>query len=73
MRSLRKSFVVSVDMAHGHHPNYMGKHDSSMAPKINGMQICYSFLSSLPACCCFMALKNIFPPPLLVATMQAGW
>jgi hypothetical protein len=27
MRSLRNSFVVSVDMAHGIHPNYAGKHD----------------------------------------------
>jgi aspartyl aminopeptidase len=28
--------VVSSDMAHGLHPNYPGKHDSTMAPKING-------------------------------------
>jgi aspartyl aminopeptidase len=36
MRSLRKSFVVSIDMAHALHPNYTAKHDPSMAPKING-------------------------------------
>lgn len=36
MRSLRKSFVVSIDMAHGLHPNYPGKHDNTMAPKFNG-------------------------------------
>jgi aspartyl aminopeptidase len=35
MRSLRKSFVVSIDMAHGLHPNYAGKHDASMAPKMH--------------------------------------
>ena len=36
MRSLRKSLVVSADMAHAVHPNYAGKHDATMAPKING-------------------------------------
>lgn len=36
MNSLRKSFVVSIDMAHGLHPNYSAKHDSSMAPRFNG-------------------------------------
>ena len=36
MRSLRKSLVVSIDMAHALHPNYSGKHDPTMAPKING-------------------------------------
>ena len=36
MRSLRKSFVVSIDMAHALHPNYTAKHDPTMAPKING-------------------------------------
>lgn len=35
MQSLRKSYVVSIDMAHAHHPNYPGKHDPIMAPKIN--------------------------------------
>ena len=40
MRSLRRSFVVSADMAHGLHPNYQAKHDASMAPLINqGMVI----------------------------------
>lgn len=34
-RALRKSITVSVDMAHGLHPNYTGKHDATMAPKIN--------------------------------------
>jgi aspartyl aminopeptidase len=34
-RSLRKSFIVSIDMAHGLHPNYQAKHDPEMAPKIN--------------------------------------
>ncbi len=36
MRTLKKSFVVSIDMAHAKHPNYTSKHDSSMAPRING-------------------------------------
>jgi len=36
MRALRRSFVVSADMAHGLHPNYPGKHDSTMAPVLNG-------------------------------------
>jgi len=36
MRALRRSFVVSADMAHGLHPNYPGKHDATMAPVLNG-------------------------------------
>jgi aspartyl aminopeptidase len=36
MKTLKKSFVVSIDMAHARHPNYQGKHDPSMYPKING-------------------------------------
>jgi aspartyl aminopeptidase len=40
LRSLRTSFLVSADMAHAQHPNYPGKHDSSMAPTFNnGMVI----------------------------------
>lgn len=35
MRALRRSFVVSADMAHALHPNYPAKHDSSMAPLLN--------------------------------------
>jgi aspartyl aminopeptidase len=35
MKALRKSYVVSIDMAHAHHPNYPSKHDPIMAPKIN--------------------------------------
>eukprot|EP01038_Epipyxis_sp_PR26KG_P012353 gene12353-16567_t len=35
LRMLSKSFVVSADMAHAIHPNYAGKHDPTMAPKIN--------------------------------------
>jgi aspartyl aminopeptidase len=34
-QALRKSLVVSIDMAHAHHPNYPSKHDPCMAPKIN--------------------------------------
>lgn len=37
MRTLSNSFICSVDMAHAQHPNYSGKHDSTMAPKINGI------------------------------------
>ena len=40
MRALRKSLVISCDMAHALHPNYSAKHDASMAPKLNcGMVI----------------------------------
>lgn len=35
MRTLRKSLVVSADMAHGLHPNYAHKHDATMAPVMN--------------------------------------
>lgn len=39
-RTLKKSFVVSIDMAHAKHPNYQSKHDNTMAPRINkGMVI----------------------------------
>jgi aspartyl aminopeptidase len=34
-RSLRKSYCVSIDMAHALHPNYTAKHDPEMAPKIH--------------------------------------
>lgn len=40
LQSMRSSFLASVDMAHALHPNYQGKHDATMAPKINsGMVI----------------------------------
>lgn len=35
MRALRRSFIVSADMAHALHPNYPQKHDASMAPALN--------------------------------------
>ena len=34
-QSLRRSLVISIDMAHAHHPNYPAKHDPAMAPRIN--------------------------------------
>jgi aspartyl aminopeptidase len=34
-QAFRKSLIVSIDMAHAHHPNYPSKHDPAMAPKIN--------------------------------------
>jgi len=33
--SVRKSFLVSADVAHSVHPNYAGKHDSKHAPLMN--------------------------------------
>uniref|UniRef100_A0A7R9U6Z2 aspartyl aminopeptidase n=1 Tax=Pinguiococcus pyrenoidosus TaxID=172671 RepID=A0A7R9U6Z2_9STRA len=35
-RVIRKSFCVSADMAHAHHPNYPERHDPALAPKIHG-------------------------------------
>lgn len=32
---MRKSFIVSADMAHGLHPNYASRHDPDHAPRIN--------------------------------------
>jgi len=35
-RALRRSFVVSSDMAHACHPNYADKHDPQLKPKVGG-------------------------------------
>lgn len=54
----KRSFILSIDMAHAIHPNYASKHESSHAPTLNGGFIVKSNANQRYVCGAFRCYRS---------------